>query len=102
VREKAGSNVRQPSSTASGKQNVVVDFNPALEALLRGLYVRRVPDSEFLFPSPRNDGDAGHTHSLQKTLEEVRSAAGLPNFTFHLLRHYFISWCVMSGVDILV
>jgi integrase len=87
--------------TKYDKKDVVVDFNPELEALLKDVHARRLPDSESMFPSPRNDGAGGSLTSLQKTLEEVRNAAGLPNFTFHLLRHYFISWCVMSGVDIL-
>jgi integrase len=34
-------------------------------------------------------------------LEVARCAAGLPDFCFHDLRHYFISTCVMAGIDYL-
>jgi hypothetical protein len=39
--------------------------------------------------------------SLRKSLEEVRAVAELPKFKFHALRHYYISQCVMAGVDLL-
>jgi integrase len=29
----------------------------------------------------------------------AREKAGLPRIGFHDLRHYFISYCVMSGID---
>ena len=29
----------------------------------------------------------------------ARNAAGLPKFGFHDCRHFFISMCVMSGID---
>jgi integrase len=31
----------------------------------------------------------------------VRAVAGLPSFGFHDLRHFFASFCVMSGVDLM-
>ena len=37
--------------------------------------------------------------SFRETLILARNQAGLPKFGFHDLRHYFISMCVMSGID---
>lgn len=83
-------------NTKYDKQNVVVDFNDELEAVLKEMYVRRQPDSDCMFPATRTEGSVG---SLRKTFEEVRKAAGLPNLHFHDARHFFISACVMSGID---
>lgn len=77
---------------------IVVDFNPELEAHLRDMHLRRIPDVDYLFPGTRTDGSVG---SVRKTLELVRQGAGLPNFGFHDCRRAFISYCIMSGVDIL-
>lgn len=77
----------------------VVDFNPDLEAHLRDMQTRRTPDSEWLFPSPqRGESDrAGKTFT--QSLRIVRKLVGLPNFGFHDCRHFFISDCVMAGID---
>lgn len=75
---------------------IVVDFNPELETLLQDMHTRRQPDSDCLFPGTRVEGNVG---SLRKTFGLVRVEAGLPRLGFHDLRHYFISWCVMSGID---
>jgi integrase len=87
-------------------KEVVVDFNPKLEAHLKVMHQRRVPTddagtlSPFLFPSPRQgDSTLGHMTNFQKTLHAVRIAAKLPAFNPHDLRHYFISMCVMEGFD---
>jgi site-specific recombinase XerD len=85
-------------------KEVVVDFNPKLEAHLKAMHRRRVPIDEkgrlspFLFPSPR-PGKLGYMHNFQKTLVAVRQGANLPMFKPHDLRHYFISMCVMEGFD---
>jgi integrase len=33
--------------------------------------------------------------------EKISAACGIPEFTLHDLRHFFISYCVMSGIDTL-
>jgi integrase len=77
-------------------KQIVVDFNPELEAVLRDMYQRRLPDSHYLFPATRKEGSVG---SLRKTFELVRDEAGLQGLRFHDLRHHFASYCVISGVD---
>jgi integrase len=77
-------------------QSAVVDFNAELEAHLKDMAKRRLPDSPYLFPGTRAEG---HVGSLRKTFELVKAAAGVPGLRFHDLRHAFISACVMSGVD---
>jgi integrase len=74
-----------------------VELNPALETFLRGLRSRAPEDQEWLFPSPRAGDEA--TRTLQASLEAARREAGLREFCFHDLRHYFISTCVMAGID---
>ncbi len=37
--------------------------------------------------------------SFVETMRLVRNAAKVTHFGFHDLRHYFISYCVMSGID---
>lgn len=76
-----------------------VDFNPQLEALLKHMHVRRQPDSEYLFPSPRRGNKDAPAITLKNSFDAAREAAGLPDMQFHDLRHYFISHCVMAGID---
>ncbi|HEY1801917.1 MAG TPA: site-specific integrase [Terriglobales bacterium] len=83
-------------NTKYDKQNIVVDFNDELEAVLKEMHTRRLPDSDCLFPGTRTAGNVG---SLRGTFETVREEAGLPNLHFHDARHHFISECVMCGVD---
>jgi integrase len=73
-----------------------VDFSDELETVLKEMYARRLPDSDFMFPATGEEGSIG---SLRATFEQVRTEAGLPNLHFHDTRHHFISECVMSGVD---
>lgn len=77
-------------------KNTVIDFSPELETVLRHLHAKRLPDSDFMFPAIREKGSIG---SLRGTFEKVRKEAGLPNLHFHDTRHFFISACVMSGID---
>ena len=77
----------------------VVDFNPKLKALLFDMAKRRHPDSDFIFPSPRRGDADAPTVTLNKALTKAREKAGIPDFTCHLCRHFFISMCVMSGID---
>ncbi len=77
----------------------VVDFNPELEKLLTEMKARRAPDSNWLFPSPRRGEEDRPVKEFRESLALVRQAAGLPTFGFHDCRHFFISMCVMSGID---
>jgi integrase len=82
--------------TKRGKE-VIVDFNSKLEAHLRDMQQRQQPaPSPFRVPSPRS---GSYLINIQKTLDAVRTRAGLPAFNPHDLRHYFISMCVMEGFD---
>src|SRR5437870_6057023 len=77
----------------------VVDFNENLKRHLKQMFKRREPDSDYMFPSPRRGDADAHTVTFNKTLTEVRRKAGVPDFTCHLCRHFFVSYCVMSGID---
>jgi integrase len=79
----------------------VVDFNPKLAAHLRDMETRRAPDSQWLFPSPQRGNKNIHAKSFRESLNLTRKAADadIAGVGFHDLRHLFISFCVMSGVD---
>jgi integrase len=77
----------------------VVDFNAKLEAHLKAMHERRAPDSQWLFPSPQRGEKDLHAKTFRESMELARKAAGLSAVGFHDLRHQFISFCVMSGVD---
>jgi len=77
----------------------VVDFNPELATLLSDMKSRRAPDLQWLFPSPRRGDVDEPAKTFRESLMLAREAAGLPQFGFHDCRHYFISTCVMSGID---
>ncbi len=78
----------------------VVDFNAELEKHLEGMKERRQPDSEWLFPSPRRRKEEDRpAKNFRESLLLAREAAKLPKFGFHDCRHFFISMCVMSGID---
>lgn len=82
------------------KQGRVIDFNPRLEAHLKDLFARRDPNAQWLFPSPRPDGRGDvPVQDLRKSRDAAIAGAKVEHFGFHHLRHYFISVCVMSGID---
>jgi len=76
-----------------------VDFNPKLEALLKEMLTRRAPDSEYLFPSPQRGKNDKPTKTFRESLKLARTKAGFNDFGFHHCRHFFISFCVMSGIQ---
>jgi integrase len=84
---------------AKNHKSRVVDFNPNLEALLKEMFARKAPDSEWLFPSPLRGSADRAAKTFRETLLIGRKAAGFPKFGFHDCRHFFISMCVMSGID---
>jgi integrase len=86
------------------KTGRVVDFNSDLKSHLEAMYKRRAPDSEWLFPSPQRGDNDIHAQTFRESLKLVRAHAAkkdatLANRAFHDLRHFFISYCVMSGLD---
>jgi len=76
-----------------------VDFYPKLEAHLREMLAHRQPDSTFLYPSPQRGDKDAHAKTFMETLKIARKASNLPHAGFHDCRHFFISFCVMSGID---
>jgi integrase len=77
----------------------VVDFNVELKKHLKAMKARRAPDTEWLFPSPQRGKIDRPAKTFRETLKLAREAAKIPEFGFHDLRHFFISYCVMSGID---
>jgi hypothetical protein len=90
-----------------------VDFNDNLEAHLLSMYERRDPSSNWMFPG-RKEGEPIQRFSRQlervkRTLrrkwqatvpeKEWKKSQWFDRFTFQWLRHYFISHCVMAGID---
>jgi integrase len=82
-----------------GREIRVVDLNAKLREHLRAMSKRRAPDSEYLFPSPQRGKVAAHTKTFMESLRLTRTESKLANFSFHDCRHFFISYCVMSGID---
>jgi integrase len=81
-----------------------VDFNPKLRAHLEDMEERRVQDSDWLFPSPQRGEKDIHAQTFRESLKLVRAHAAqdkpaMADKAFHDLRHHFISYCVMSGID---
>lgn len=85
--------------TSKNKEARSVDFNPQLEAVLEEMKARRAPDSSWMFPSPQRGDKDIKAQSLRESLIRTRKAAGLEKFAFHDLRHLFISYGVMAGID---
>lgn len=77
----------------------VVDFNPKLKALLLDMKQRSKDVSQWLFPSPQRGSKDIHAKSFRESLELARTHAKLPEITNHDLRHHFISYGVMAGID---
>lgn len=77
----------------------VVGLNPYAEMHLREMQSRRAPDSIWLFPSPQRGEADQPARTFRESLCLVRKAAGMPRVGFHDLRHHFISYSVMSGID---
>jgi integrase len=84
---------------AKNRKARVVDFNSELEAHLKDMETRRAPDTQWLFPSPQRGTKDEPAKTFVETMRLVREKAKVSRFGFHDLRHYFISYCVMSGID---
>lgn len=57
-----------------------------------------LPDHQWVFVHPRSHGE--RAEGFHKAFYKARQDAGLPQMTSHTLRHYFISQCVMSGINL--
>jgi len=76
-----------------------VNFNSHLETHLKDMAAQRVPDSEWLFPSPQRGETDRPTKTFRESFLIARAKAKLNWAGFHDLRHYFASMAVMSGID---
>jgi integrase len=76
-----------------------VDFNSKLKAHLLDMKARSRGVSQWLFPSPQRGKKDIPAKTFRESLELVRAQARMPQFGFHDCRHFFISMCVMSGID---
>ncbi len=82
----------------------VVDFNPMLKDHLEDLQEHRAPDCQWLFPSPQRGDKDIHARSFRESLKLARAHAAqekpaLAGKAFHDMRHFFISYAVMAGID---
>lgn len=84
---------------AKNRKVRVVDFNAELETHLEDMKKRRAPDTEWLFPSPQRGKNDRPSKTFRETLILARGRCGQDKFAFHDCRHFFISMCVMSGID---
>ncbi|MBM3850081.1 MAG: site-specific integrase [Verrucomicrobia bacterium] len=84
---------------AKNHEHRVVDFDSALEALLRELADRRDPDSQWLFPSPQRGEKDTPAKTFRESLRLACDHAGVARVGFHDARHHFVSKCVMAGID---
>ena len=84
---------------AKNRKHRVVDFNATLEAHLKEMDQRKPQDSVWLFPSPRRGESDTPIVTFNKALLTARKNANLTTFSFHDCRHYFVSHCVMAGID---
>ncbi|MEI6197018.1 MAG: tyrosine-type recombinase/integrase [Verrucomicrobiota bacterium] len=98
IERQAGGDEGKDETPKNGEGRTV-DFNPALKKLLLEMKDRRAPDSQWLFPSPQRGKKDIHAMSFRESLELARDHAKLRKVGFHDLRHLFISYCVMAGID---
>jgi len=84
---------------AKNHQARVVDFNARLRKDVLDMKSRRAPDSQWIFPSPQRGEQDRTAKTFRETLLLARQEVGMPGFGFHDCRHFFISMCVMSGID---
>jgi integrase len=84
--------------TKNGKSRTV-DFNEKLKRHLAEMQTREAPDSDWMFPSPQRGKNDISAKCFVVTMRMAKEAAGITDFGFHDCRHFFISFCVMSGID---
>ena len=79
-----------------------VDFNANLKNHLLCMKANAPEGAKHLFGAYRWGKpyrSAKPVQSFQIMVEKVRRVVGMPDFTLHLTRHYFISTGVMAGID---
>lgn len=76
-----------------------VDFHPILKAHLLDMQGRYQNVSKWLFPSPQRGAQDARAKTLRESFKLAREKAKMPAIGFHDLRHFFCSYCVMSGID---
>ena len=67
--------------------------------LLKALKLRKMEDSDNIFPSPRT-GEVREGPAVTRQLHRIQQRAGLPRIRFHDLRHTFATLMLEQGVDI--
>ena len=82
------------SAKAGGPRGV--DFFGKLESHLKAMKEQRDPSTDLMFPSVRGEGPV---KCFRKQLSRVKKETGIAEVTFQCFRQYFISHCVMAGVD---
>jgi integrase len=97
--ERQAGGAADTDETTKNKKARTVDFTPALEKHLAEMKTRRDPESQWLFPSPQRGAKDIHSMSFRDSLELARKHAKMRAIGFHDLRHHFVSYCVMSGID---
>lgn len=75
-----------------------VEFNEKLRDHLIDMESRRAPDSQWLFPSPQRGNRDERAKTFRETIQAASRASGVAAGC-HDCRHFFISMCVMSGID---
>ena len=80
---------------------VLVSWRKEWEEVFR-IYAERYPKKKYplhdwVFYNPKDREK--RASSFTKCFYQAREKAGLPKMTPHALRHYFISYCVMSGIN---
>ena len=86
-----------PDTTKSSKTREV-NMNRKLRQHLLEMKRRHRNTSDYLFPSPLRGEKDEPIKKFRASLHVVRKAAGMDHVGFHTLRHFFCSYCVMSGV----
>jgi integrase len=82
----------------SGKTRYL-NMTPELVEHLKNMEQRRQPDSRYLFPSPQRGKVDRPVVDFKGTFGLVRKRTGIRHIAFHHFRHFFISKCVMAGLD---
>lgn len=79
------------------RETQVVPLMPQAVAVLSDRR-KRVPESEFVFPSPA--AKRGHIRDIRKGWKRLKTAAKVTDLTVHDLRRTLGSWMALSGVSL--
>lgn len=74
-----------------------IPFYDKLEAHLRLMWERCDKESKWMFPG--RDDNQKHVGSFRKQLLHAKMLTGMGDVGFHHGKHFFISACVMRGID---